>query len=227
MAITHGSYRKMIRETIHESQKCQRNWDLSKSIPEEDKQLLIESATNCPSKQNLNYYRLHVIEDRDMIEEIHKKTVGFGPIYSDYDSELRKENSFDEKTTEEGKYYTNPQVLGQLLLVFTENENPLLKRQDTYVPNVQYDDEWAEDRSIAIGIAAGYVNIVATQLGYATGCCKCMDSSAIADILGEVPVLLMGVGCADLSKDRRQHHYENFKFPTLKKMKNIEVITHS
>ena len=33
----HGSFRKMLKETIHESQKCQRNWDLNKQIPEEDK----------------------------------------------------------------------------------------------------------------------------------------------------------------------------------------------
>ena len=89
----HGSFRKMLKETIHESQKCQRNWDLSKQISDEDKSLIIESATNCPSKQNLNYYKLHVIEDRDKIEKIHENTRGFGPIYSDYDPELREENA--------------------------------------------------------------------------------------------------------------------------------------
>ena len=66
----HGSFRKMLNETIHESQKCQRNWDLNKQISEEDKQLIVESATNCPSKQNLIYYKLHVIEDREKIEKI-------------------------------------------------------------------------------------------------------------------------------------------------------------
>ncbi len=215
----HGSFRKMIKETIHESQKCQRNWDLNKQIPEEDKNLIIESATNCPSKQNLNYFKLHVIEDREMIEKIHDNTKGFGPIYSDYDSELREENSYDENRQEEGEMYTNPQVLGQMLLAFTKNEDPLLQRQK--------DDEWNEDRSMAIGIAAGYVNVVATQLGYSTGCCKCMDSEAVKEVLGETPILLMGVGIADKTRDRREHHIEDFKFPTLKKMKNIETIIHA
>ena len=215
----HGSFRKMIKETIHESQKCQRNWDLNKQIPEEDKNLIIESATNCPSKQNLNYFKLHVIEDREMIEKIHDNTKGFGPIYSDYDSELREENSYDENRQEEGEMYTNPQVLGQMLLAFTKNEDPLLQRQK--------DDEWNEDRSMAIGIAAGYVNVVATQLGYSTGCCKCMDSEAVKEVLGETPILLMGVGIADKTRDRREHHTEDFKFPTLKKMKNIETIIHA
>ena len=215
----HGSFRKMIKETIHESQKCQRNWDLNKQIPEEDKNLIIESATNCPSKQNLNYFKLHVIEDREMIEKIHDNTKGFGPIYSDYDSELRGENSYDENRQEEGEMYTNPQVLGQMLLAFTKNEDTLLQRQE--------DDDWSEDRSMAIGIAAGYVNVVATQLGYSTGCCKCMNSEAVAEILGESPILLMGVGIADKTRDRREHHTEDFKFPTLKKMKNIETIIHA
>jgi len=209
----------MIKETIHESQKCQRNWDLNKQIPEEDKNLIIESATNSPSKQNLNYFKLHVIEDREMIEKIHDNTKGFGPIYSDYDSELREENSYDENQQEEGEMYTNPQVLGQMLLAFTKNEDTLLQRQE--------DDEWTEDRSMAIGIAAGYVNVVATQLGYATGCCKCMDSEAVKEVLGETPILLMGVGIADKTRDRREHHTEDFKFPTLKKMKNIETVIHA
>jgi nitroreductase len=209
----------MLKETIHESQKCQRNWDLSKHIPEEDKNLIIESATNCPSKQNLNYYKLHVIEDRDTIERIHENTKGFGPIYSDYDSKLREENAYDLDKGEEGQMYTNPQVLGQMLLAFTKNEEPLLQRQE--------DDDWTEDRSMAIGIAAGYVNVVATQLGYATGCCKCMDSKAVENILGESPILLMGVGIADKTRDRREHHTEDFIFPTLKKMKNIETIAYA
>jgi len=215
----HGSFRKMLKETIHESQKCQRNWDLNAQISEEDKKLIVESATNCPSKQNLNYYNLHVIEDRKKIEEIHKNTKGFGPIYSDYDSEKREENAYDEKRQEEGEMYTNSQVLGQMLLAFTKNEDALLQRQKK--------DDWSEDRSMAIGIAAGYVNVVATQLGYATGCCKCMDSKAVKDVLGETPILLMGVGCADKTRDRREHHTENFVFPTLKKNKNIEVTYHA
>ena len=51
--MAHGSFNKMLRETIHESQKCQRNWDLSKDIPQEDKDLIVEAATNSPSKQIL------------------------------------------------------------------------------------------------------------------------------------------------------------------------------
>ena len=157
-----GSFRKMIKETIHESQKCQRNWDLGQSIAEEDKKLIIESATNCPSKQNLNYYKLHVIEDRETIEKIHEKTKGFGPIYSDYNPDLREENAYDPEKT--GEMYTNSQTLAQMLLAFTKNEEGLIKREE--------DDDWEEDRAMAVGIAAGYVHVIVVSIRLKTSCSR-------------------------------------------------------
>ena len=88
-------------------------------------------------------------------------------------------------------------------------------------------DNYDEDRAMAIGISAGYVNVIATQLGYSTGCCKCMNSESITDILGDAPILLMGVGVADKTRDRREHHKDSdFVFPSLKSLKNIEVETY-
>ena len=221
---THGSFNKMLRETIHESQKCQRNWDLNKDIPQEDKDLIIEAATNSPSKQNLNYFKVHVIEDRDVIEKVHSHTKGFGPIYKEFDAnKTPHERSKDgkahyEEGDGEGKMYTNSQVLGQMVLAYTYNE-PTQKREEN--------DSYKQDRDMAIGISAGYVNVIATQMGYSTGCCKCMDASPIGEILGEEPILLMGVGIADKSRDRREHHSDpSFPFPSLKALKNIEVIHH-
>ena len=37
----HGSFKKMLKESIHESQKCQRNWNLDATISEEDKKLIL------------------------------------------------------------------------------------------------------------------------------------------------------------------------------------------
>ena len=119
----------------------------------------------------------------------------------------------------EGEWYTNPQVLGQMLLAYTKNEPTQVREEE---------DKYEEDRAMAIGLSAGYVNMVATQLGYSTGCCKCMDSGAVKEILGgESPILLMGVGVADKSRDRREHHKDaSFTFPSLKPLKNIEVISY-
>ena len=83
----------------------------------------------------------------------------------------------------------------------------------------------AEDLNQAIGIAAGYVNLVATQLGYASGCCKCFDS--LVDVFGERVTLLMGVGIPDQKRHRQEHHLNpEFKFPTLRKLKDIQVLAH-
>ena len=41
----HGSYKDQLKRAIHESQKCQRNWDLDKEMPQEDIDLIMEAAT--------------------------------------------------------------------------------------------------------------------------------------------------------------------------------------
>ena len=63
-------FQQMLKKSIYKSQKCQRNWDLSKDIPKEDVEVILTSATQCPSKQNLPYYKVHAITDRKMIEKI-------------------------------------------------------------------------------------------------------------------------------------------------------------
>ena len=61
-----------IKKAVIKSQHCQRNWDLSKSMPKEDLDVLVFAATNCPSKQNVSFYKVHVITNRDVIEKIHE-----------------------------------------------------------------------------------------------------------------------------------------------------------
>ena len=58
---------KNIIKAIHASQHTQRNYDLERKIPIEDIKTLITAATQCPSKQNLAFYDLHVIVNRNVI----------------------------------------------------------------------------------------------------------------------------------------------------------------
>lgn len=214
MEITH----KDIKSAVIKSQHCQRNWDLEKSIPQDDIDLLIHAVTNCPSKQNIAYYDVYVISDRDIIEQIHDQTNGFvtGP----------------SSTT------TNSQVLANLLFAFVpiSNKNLLLKTNEHR--NTQHDSMKSNkssqrdlellqrDRYTAIGIASGYLNLTASILDYSTGCCSCFDPSAIQSIIGsDNPVeLLMGVGIKNEEKNRRLHHKTDYLFPT-KKKQEIKVIT--
>jgi nitroreductase len=49
-------FRNMLKKAIHKSQHVQRNWDLNKSIPEEDLELIAEAVTQAPSKQNVTFF---------------------------------------------------------------------------------------------------------------------------------------------------------------------------
>ena len=92
-----------IKKAIARSQRCQRNWDLGKQIPEEELDLILTAATECPTKQNIPFYSIKVVQDRETIEEIYEQTFGPNP-----------------SNEQQGK--KNPQVLANTLLVFTRND---------------------------------------------------------------------------------------------------------
>lgn len=218
---------KEIFKAIHRSQHCQRNWDLEKKIPNEDLELLIEAATQCPSKQNISFYRTHFITNRDMIEKIYSYTTGAvlgmgapGP-----------EDGYNPN----GIAVKNPQVLANLLIVFERKTLDEIDSKDegeprnaeTYKKEMGIDDEDAirdveRDANVALGIAAGYVNLTASLLGYSTGCCQCMEPAGIKEALNlkNNPLLLMGVGFKNEKINRKVHHADhNIVFGTNKKQK--------
>ena len=133
----------MITETskyIQESQKCQRNWNLNKNIPDKDLDLIMEAVTNCPTRQNINFYNVQAITNRDLIEKIHEHTAYF-KIDPDVDvseySKLISQKSDIKKSDKDWVLKTNPQVLGHLLLAFSANE-------ETYYRDA-IDDKWDKD----------------------------------------------------------------------------------
>ncbi len=207
---------KDIKKTIIRSQHCQRNWDLEQTIPDEDLELFVHAVKNCPSKQNVAFYKVHFVTNRSIIENIHKHTAGF-------------------KRPEDGVEETNSQTLANLLVVF-ESVDPATKTN----PNEYANDELyniennkditasknvlKRDENMAIGIAAGYLNLLASMLGYGTGCCACFDDTEVSKIVkNENPIaLMMGIGFKDSTKNRREHHQTGFMFPS-KIKQDIEV----
>jgi nitroreductase len=198
-----------IKKAVIRSQHCQRNFDLSKTIPQQDLDLIVHAATNCPSKQNISFYNLHVITDRDLIAAVHRLTTGV--------------TAQNLTTSETDSPTTNSQTLANVLFVFERKE------QDEMSPFAS--EKWAtadeseikifeRDLNVAIGIAAGYTNIVSSMLGYSTGCCQCFQTKNIQELLGlkNKPVLLMGIGFKDSTRNRREHATDsNLMFPTRKK----------
>jgi len=207
---------KEIKKVIIRSQHCQRNWDLEQDIPDEDLELFVHAVRNCPSKQNVAFYKVHFVTNRKMIESIHKHTAGF-------------------KRPEDGVEETNSQVLANLLVIF-ESVDPSQKNN----PNVYVNDELynienkknittsknrlKRDENMAIGIAAGYLNLLASMLGYSTGCCACFDGTEVSKIVKNENdiALMMGIGFKDVTRNRREHHLTNFMFPS-KIKQDIEV----
>jgi nitroreductase len=208
-----------ITKAIIRSQHCQRNWDLSREIPEDDLNLLVTAATQCPSKQNIAYYKLHYITNRSIIEQIHANTVGF----------VVKQGINPE-------YTTNTQTLANLLIVFEEytnlenvkdsERNDETRAITSNSENPVFKETFERDRMTAVGVAAGYLNLTASLLGYATGCCSCYQPDPIKEILqieGN-PLLLMGIGYKNIDLNRRVSHVDNsYVFPT-KPKQPVEVV---
>lgn len=199
MLITHNE----IKKSVIRSQHTQRNWDLEESMSKEDIDLLVHAAVNCPSKQNKAQYKIHVITNRKTIENIHNKTKGLG--FTD---------SLGHRITT-----TNSQTLAHVLFAFEAVNN-----KDAISLTKKEENIALRDKHMAVGIAAGYLNVIASQLGYGTGCCACGDIKGIEKLLGfdGKLLLMMGIGIGRKDTNRRVHHVTGEMMPTHKK-EEIEV----
>ena len=212
-------FNRFLERTIAKSQQCNRNWDLSKQIPEDDIKTMKQSVTQCSSKQNRVFYKVLYTQDRDKIEKIHDATDGF--TYG-----LQKDESDNYLTT------TNPQVLANTLFVFAKDRDNNIEARTAEENNLgikeaRVDIEGKMDEDRAVGIAAGYLTLTSNLLGYESGCCQCFDGDKVKNILGidEDVFLLMGIGYGDKTRGRKEHHMDpSFTFPSFKKTINFERV---
>ena len=114
-------------KAIHRSQHVQRNFDLTKRMPEQDIATIVTAATQSPSKQNVAFFKVHAITARDVIEELYEIST-CNPKSTPEASGDKYARGFyapDPSGEKQGKgnYPENPQVLGNLVLVFEEYEN--------------------------------------------------------------------------------------------------------
>ncbi len=203
------SFNRFLEKSITASQRCQRNWDLDKQVPEEDIKTMKISVTECSSKQNRVFYKAIFIQDREKIEAIHNATDGF--VYN----------------LETGASTTNPQTLANVVVAFVEDRDPSEPTRTTEeYNNGRIKGELKQDADIALGVGSGYLTLTANLLGYKTGCCQCFDRKIVGDILGnEKPLLLMGVGFPGKNRSRLEHHKNpDFRFPSFNKNVIVEDI---
>jgi nitroreductase len=210
-----------INNIISQSCQTQRNWDISKEIPQEDLDIILTAVTQCPSKQNIAHYNIHSITNRSLIESIHEHTAGFATGYST--------DSYME---------TNSQTLANLLLVFESKDisvkhDTISYRSDETVMLVNGElssnarDLIYRDRIMSVGIASGYANLISNMLGYKTGYCACFDPDPIRNILnatGDI-LLMLGIGFGNPDISRLVHQQSGYVYPS-KPKQSIQVSWH-
>ncbi len=205
----------MKKEFIIKTQHCQRNWDTTRSIPQEHIDIFADAARYCPSKQNYAFYNLKFITDRNIIEQIHDVTNpdgvgGFGV----------RVNPHLPGGINNAKFYTNPQTLANLLIVYGYSI-PYAKRIDKDKIG-HYNYPFQRDGDMAIGISLGYLFYIANSLGYKTGGNACWDEQLLKNILNEgdewKPAVMLGIGFSDNNRNSREHHTDpTFTFPQKQK----------
>lgn len=208
---------KLLNNVIVDSQKCQRNWDLQKNISETDLNVLINAATNCPSKQNEVFYKLIIVKNREIIDNIYNNTEGFS-INHCYADQIYPSNY----------KIKNTQTLANILFIFCNDigEEKRTPDNNQFVNTGHETNELIKQRNIAIGIASGYVNLVSHLLGYKTGYCSCFDKNVVGNYIQEEnPQLILGIGYPDSNKDRSVHHLdENISYMSFNKSISYKFI---
>lgn len=191
-------------EAIENSNRAQRNYDLSKNIPQKDLDTLIYAAVKSPSKQNETHYSLNVYTDQSIIKEIYNTTKKFT---------LGIEEALDETKGEEWLYQNrsvkNSQIMSNALFVYVDADSEARNTEHLTAKNGNIEGAIVTERqkNYSIGISIGELILTATLLGYKTGLCSAFNVSDVQKIIGlnKEPKMLVGVGFENLNIDRRLH----------------------
>lgn len=200
-----------LKQTISESQHCQRNWDLTRTIPDADLDVFIHTVKEAPTKQNRVFYKVKFVTDRDLIQRAYETTNSFWNEYK------------EEKIT-------NSQTLANLLVVFLEDKD--------HDRDHRTEDEWDQgkgkvgdypidpiDVAKAVGVCTGYLTLVANLLGYQTGNYDARHrKDEFNEILGGEVLHCLGIGYKDPDKEWNRHQVEDYNYTLYTKDVKTEII---
>ena len=204
--------RNKIKQAVDATNRAQRNYDLTKSIPQEDLDTLIYAAVKSPSKQNETHYSLHVYTDQNIIKQIYNHTKKFtlARTQEDKDQSFSIEN--DVFIQHDYESVTNSQIYANALFVYVKGEGSINKYNVQHYaaklnPNSSAAKAYEEQIAYSIGISVGELILSAGLLGYKTGICSALDTRPVRDILGteQNPKLLVGVGIPNSHLERTMH----------------------
>ena len=244
---------------IPQSQHCQRNWDLTQEVTDEHIEVLKLAVSQCPSKQNNAFYWTHFIKNRELIEKLYDCTWGYydrqstSPTYMGTRTEdhVRRNDqcfanllvvfeSWHNYELQGIAGYADDRHSNEEEVTFNVNMTDKQREQFEIDPKEVFSDGTmdervqqliARDRWMAVGIAAGYLNMTAHQLGLKTGFNQCYGnppktdnyeqpeikypSMRIKDIMGMKgePLLFMGIGYPNEGVEHSRGHFDRtFKF---------------
>ena len=231
-----------LKNAVDTTQRAQRNYDLSKSIPQADLDTLIYTAINSPSKQNETHFKLKVYTDPNLIHNIYDCTKRFGlytretfdKMYKDNGTEVIGNNKYEIK---------NSQILSNVVFVYCDDEDNLVGGEHVLAQKENASEivkmQFARIKNFSIGISAGQLSLVAALLGYKTGFCSAYDLSQLQAITKDEPKLMVGIGYENIDKDRRLHGIlfnkdipkqyrtgednEHWRFPSFDKKIKVEI----
>jgi hypothetical protein len=200
---------KQIIDTIR---RCQRNWDHSKSIPDEHLDHWAYIAQHSPSKQDESYFNLYMITNKEKIELLLNHTWG-------HTMQIAPGN------------YTgvsrNTPMGANAYLLFTFKLPPTIREikpdgQPFAQTGIDFEGR-KRNGYIAIGIAAGLIAQSAANLGYKTGFNSCHNSHSLGqpdqtkvwrETLGiessETMIVGLGIGYPQEGKARNEHNETEF-----------------
>lgn len=200
---------------VNEFQKCQRNFNLDKAVPEDIAKWLLEIGYATPTKQNLDTFEIVCVTNRDSIKKFVKAATNSPEESQDMSPSLKK-------MLKEGRTQ-NPQTDANLLfLFFIKRKQRKSKMREEREKGRPSDDQYYRvTTNLEIGLSASAIGIAAHSIGMKTGFCRCIDHDALPDILSQYKInkydleVMLGVGYP-LYKDRTKHtdgkyyseHYE-------------------
>jgi len=150
---------KKEQQYIEKIQKCQRNWDHSRTIPQEHIDHWLWIAQNSPSKQYEGYYDVYYAKKPEVIEDLLDHTWGF------------------TWSTNPPSCVRNPQMGANFYMCFV-SKTPNTQRNfnnDGTAREQGYAGR-NDNAIVSIGIALGLIARSAAELGYSTGYNKNMSS---------------------------------------------------
>jgi nitroreductase len=147
-------------ESSLSAERCQRNWNESSIVKDQDIEDIVQICTNMPTKGNKETYQLIVSKNLDYNKQIFKYC---------YNSE--DENHLENVNK---NIFPNPQVASQVLFIWISN---------TSINDNTPADVFMDDVNLSVGISSGSAALSANSYGYKTGFCKCFDSEKLNTFL--------------------------------------------